>query len=95
MGVIKREQVTPSNQADEKPEKSLYVSDERIDRKGNAWKKQTVFIRNEHLGKIKVIAHFQKKTIQDIIDIALKEYFQKHFDNSEAMQEMIKKSGYK
>lgn len=95
MGVLKREQVTPQKQESQKPEKSLYISDERVDREGNAWKKQTVFIRNEHLGKMKVMGHFKKKSVQDIIDSALNEYFKKHFDDSAAMQEMIKKSGYK
>ncbi|MEZ5358822.1 MAG: hypothetical protein R3F48_08300 [Candidatus Zixiibacteriota bacterium] len=95
MGVLKREQVMPQKQTEQKPDKSLYISDERVDREGHAWKKQSIFIRNEHLGKMKVMSHFSKKSVQDIVDSALADYLKNHFDDSAAMQEMIKKSGNK
>ncbi len=94
MGVVKQSDVVQKNQKQDKPDSSMYIADEKVDRAGNAWKKKQIWIRTEHLGKMKVMAHFEKKKPQQIIDQALEEYFQSHFDDSMAMKKMVKKSGY-
>jgi predicted metal-dependent phosphoesterase TrpH len=94
MGIIKQEDIAKKATDQANPENSLYVADEKVDRNGNAWKKKQIWIRSEHLGKMKVLAHFEKKTTQVIIDQALEDYFRAHFDDSMAMKKMIKKSGY-
>ncbi|MCK5128057.1 MAG: hypothetical protein KAR42_17505 [candidate division Zixibacteria bacterium] len=75
-------------------DKSMYIADEKIDRKGNAWKKQAVWIRGEYLGKMKVISHFEKKDTQQILDEALSIYINRHWNDSMAVKKMIQKSGY-
>ena len=62
---------------DSVPERSIYFSDERIDREGNTWKRRSFWFRQEHLGKLKVIAHFQKKKTQVLIDRALRDFIEK------------------
>ena len=74
------------------PDKSLYFSNERIDRDGNTWKHQGFWFRQEHLGKLKVIAHFQKKKTQVLIDRAVQEFIERNWEETGVVQEMVKQS---
>lgn len=73
-------------------DKSIYVSDVKIDRNGESWKKKSYWFRQEHLGKLKAISHFKGKTSQELIVQALEEYVKKNWDNSVAMKKMVSKA---
>lgn len=76
----------------EPSDKSIIVSNARIDRAGNEWKRRPLWLRQEHLGKLKVMAHFHDTKIEALIDKALDDYIKANYDNSVAMKEMVKKS---
>jgi len=86
----KKEQKT--SEAADQSEKSIIVSDARIDRVGNEWKRKNLWIKQEHLGKLKVMAHFQDTKIEALLDKAIDDYIKKNFDNSMAMKKMVEKS---
>ena len=94
MGIIKQSQAAPKEQNMNDTDQSMIVADEKIDRDGNSWKREGVWIRSEHLGKMKVIGHFEKQSIQQIIDAALTQYIRANWDDSMAMKKMMKRSGY-
>jgi len=73
-------------------DKSIYVSDSRIDKSGQAWKRKTLWIRQEYLTKLKAIAHFENKTTQLLMDQALEEYVSRRWDNSRAMKRLVKQA---
>lgn len=70
----------------------MYVSDAKIDRDGVAWKKKGFWIREEHLGKLKVISHFQKKKTGELIDEAIAQYIRSSWDDSMAIEKMVKRA---
>ena len=74
----------------EQPDRTIIVSDARIDRAGNEWKRKSVWFRQEHLGKLKVMAHFRDTKVEALLDQALDDYLNKNFDNSMAMKQMVK-----
>jgi len=73
-------------------DRSVYVSDAKVDREGAGWRKRSFWFRQEHLGKLKVIAHLKGCSAQDLIDEALTEYIHNSFDNSMAMKKAVRKS---
>jgi len=74
-------------------DKSVYISDVHIDKNGQTWKKRAVWFRQEHLGKLKVIAHFESTKMQDLIDQALEEFVTKKLENSVAIRKLVKDKG--
>jgi hypothetical protein len=76
----------------EPSEKSIIVSNARIDRAGNEWKRKPLWLRQKHLGKLKVMAHFHGSKLEALIDQALDDYIKAKYDNSMAMKEMVEKS---
>lgn len=78
--------ITDKSEAD----KSMYVSDAKIDRNGVAWKKKLLWIREEHLGKLKVISHFKNKNTSELVDEALSGYIRSSWDDSMAVEKMVK-----
>ncbi len=73
-------------------ERSIMVSNARIDRAGNEWIRKSLWLRQEHLGKLKVMAHFHGSKTEALVDQALGEYIKKNYDNSMAMKKMVGKS---
>lgn len=73
-------------------DRSVYVSDAKVDRQGAGWKKTSFWFRQEHLGKLKVIAHLKGSSTQDLINEALTEYIQNSFDNSMAMKKAVRQA---
>ncbi len=90
MGII--DKVKGNSKEDPKSEKSVYVKDVRIDKAGKTWQRKAVWIREEYLGKLKVIAHFEDKPVQEIVDRALGFYLSEKWDKTGAMKKMIDKS---
>ncbi len=72
-------------------DKSIYVSNVKVDKKGCGWEKKSFWFRQEHLSKLNAISHFEKKSIQKVIDEALTEYIKKTWDNTKAMKKMVAK----
>ncbi len=89
MGIFSFGSKTDDGQKDEAPAKSVFFSNQRIDKQGRSWKKKSFWIRQEHLGKLKVMAHFKGKDIQVLLDRALKEYIAREYDESAAMKKMV------
>lgn len=73
-------------------EKSVCVSSAKIDKMGQAWKKESVWFRQELLGKLKVVAHFEGKSTEQLMDEALDKYVCDKFESSVAMRKMIGRS---
>lgn len=73
-------------------DRSVCVSNARIDRNGVEWQKKSLWLRGEYLGKLKVMAHFQDTKMETLVNKALGEYLAKNFDNSMAMKKMVAKS---
>lgn len=92
MGLMNWGKDKKSQAVAEPSEKSIFVSDARIDRAGNEWKRKTIWLRQEHLGKLKVIAHFHGTKSEALIDQALADYVKANYDNSMAMKKMVKKA---
>jgi TFIIF-interacting CTD phosphatase-like protein len=92
MSFVKKGQKAKEDSAIEEVDRSVIVSNARIDRAGNEWKRKALWVRQEYLGKLKVLAHFQSTKTEALLDQALSEYLQKNFDNSMAMKEMVAKS---
>lgn len=90
MGILKAKtgNSEKSNQSDQ--DKSMYISDSKIDRNGVAWKKKRLWIREEHLGKLKVIGHFKQKKTNELVDKAISQYIAQSWDNSMAIEKMVK-----
>ncbi len=72
-------------------EKSIYTTDAKVDKAGQSWKKKTVWIRQEHLSKLKMIGHFENKKTQQLLDEALSDYIANKWDNSMAMRKLVGK----
>ncbi|HOP07092.1 MAG TPA: hypothetical protein PLF13_07370 [candidate division Zixibacteria bacterium] len=71
------------------PEKSILVSNAKIDRDGVGWERKPIWLRQELLGKLKVVSHFEGKTIHQLIDEALGAYVQEKWDNTQARKKMV------
>lgn len=76
-------------------DKTICVSDSRIDRAGNAWKQKSLWLRQEHLGKLKVMEHFHETKIEVLIDRALGEYIKKNFEDKMSMEKMVQNAAGK
>lgn len=90
MAVIKASQVKIDQPEEGAPEKSIYVSNSKIDKNGEAWTKQAVWLRQEHLNKLKVIAHFQDKNLEQLLDDALGDFVNRIWDNTMAREKLVK-----
>jgi len=92
MGIFESNKDKKNDDAADQSDRSIMVSDVRIDRAGNEWKRKSLWFRQEHLGKLKVMAHFHGTKIEALIDQALDDYLKRNYDNSMAMRKMVKKS---
>ncbi len=92
MGFIKKGQKAKEDSAIAPIDRSVMISNARIDRAGNEWKRKSLWVRQEYLGKLKVMAHFQETKTEALLDRALGEFIQKNFDNSMAMKKMVAQS---
>lgn len=90
MVVIKASQVKIDQPEDGAPEQSIYVSNSKIDKNGEAWTKQAVWLRQEHLNKLKVVAHFQDKDLEQLLDSALGDFVNRIWDNTMAREKLVK-----
>lgn len=89
MAIIKASQFKTDQPKEGSPEKSIYVSNSKIDKDGEAWTKQTVWLRQEHCNKLKVIAHFQNKSIEQLLDGALGDFVTRIWDNTMARERLV------
>ncbi|MBN2227072.1 MAG: hypothetical protein JW763_06875 [candidate division Zixibacteria bacterium] len=90
MGIIKKSE--PKTASPEVGEKSIYISNVKIDRSGEGWSRKAVWIRQEHLGKLKAIAHFEGKEVDELIDVALQAYVSQKWDSSMAVKKLVEQS---
>ncbi len=90
MGILKAKTGNSEKSVKSDPDKSMYISDSKIDRDGVAWKKKGLWIREEHLGKLKVIGHFKQKKTNELVDEAISKYISQSWDNSMAIEKMVK-----
>ncbi len=90
MGIISK--LKEKRKGDDPDEKSIYVQDVRIDKKGVSWQRKALWIREEHLGKLKVIAHFGDKSLQDVLDCAIGTYIEEHWSKTGALEKLVKES---
>jgi hypothetical protein len=89
MAIIKGSQTKQDQPAESTPEESIYVSNTKIDKDGETWTRNAVWLRQEHLNKLKVIAHFQNKSIELLIDGALDDYCNRIWDNTMAREKLV------
>lgn len=89
MAIIKGSQVKMDQPEEGAPEKSIYVSDSKIDKDGEGWTRKTVWLRQEHFNKLKVIAHFQKKNLEQLLDGALGDFVNRIWDNTMARERLV------
>ena len=89
MAIIKGSQVKMDQPEEGTPEQSIYVSNSKIDKDGEAWTKQTVWLRQEHCNKLKVIAHFQNKSLEQLLDSALGDFVNRIWDNTMAREKLV------
>ena len=68
------------------------MSRDKIDRKGEIWRKHTFWFRKENLGKLKVLAHFEGVKIYQVIDRILQEYLEDNWDKSMAIKKLVAQS---
>jgi hypothetical protein len=92
MGAIIREKNGKQDTQGGVVDNSIYAADVKIDKTGVSWKKKTFWFRQEHLGKLKVIAHFENTTISELIDTALVEFVREKMDSSMAIKKLVKQS---
>jgi hypothetical protein len=92
MGILKRDSGKKGQLENDDSEKSIHVSNVKIDRNGQAWKYKTVWFRQEYLDKLKVMCHFEKKNEQQLIDIALEDFIRRRWNSSSAMKKMVEQS---
>ncbi len=92
MGIFGSDKNKKKDGSGETSENSIIISNARIDRAGNEWKRKSVWFRQEHLGKLKVMAHFRNTRVEALLNQALEEFLKKNYDNSMAMKEMVEKS---
>lgn len=87
MKLLKRDK---SKKSESKPvDKSVYASNVRIDKSGVQWKKESYWLKQELLGKLKVVAHFENTTIPKLVHQALEEYVINKFEGSVAIRKLI------
>ena len=92
MGILKRTKEKFNAGENSQDDKSIYVHNVRIDKNGETWQRKAFWIREKHLGKLKVIAHFQGKAMQDVLDTAIESYIKDHWDSTSAMKKLVGKS---
>lgn len=90
MGILGNKKDQQTSDSADQADRSIIISDVRIDRTGTEWKRKSLWFRQEHLGKLKVLAHFQDTKIEALLDKAIDDYLKKNFDNSMAMKKMVK-----
>jgi len=76
-------------------DRSVYVSNSKIDKEGQAWTRKSIWFRQDHLNKLKVIAHFERKTTQLLVDRALGEFISRTWDDTMARQKLVQQSDEK
>ena len=92
MVIIKGSQLKTDQLTGDAPEQSIYVSNTRIDKNGVAWIRKPIWLRQDYVNKLKVIAHFQGKTTQQLLDTCLGELITRVWDNTVAREEMVGKA---
>lgn len=95
MGILKKAMGIKDESDEEILDKSIYISNEKVDKAGNSWRKKSFWFRAEHLGKLKVISHFEGKTAEKLIDLALASYIRDKLDNSQAVKKLVAKKAPK
>ena len=95
MGILKKAMGINDKSDEEILDNSIYVSNEKVDKTGNSWRKKSFWFRQEHLGKLKVISHFEGKPPEKLIDEALAYYIRDKLDNSPAVKKLVGKSSPK
>jgi len=92
MGFVKKGRKAKEDSALAQIDGSVIVSRARIDRAGNEWQRKSFWVRQEHLGKLRVLAHFRETKTEVLLDRALNEFISRNFDNSMAIKRMAAKS---
>ncbi|MBU0983057.1 MAG: hypothetical protein KKA42_04255 [candidate division Zixibacteria bacterium] len=92
MAVLRSAKKRPAGPVVDSSDRSVVVSDARIDRNGVGWKRKSYWLRQEHLGKLRALAHFEGMTTETLIDRALGEFLTSNWDNSRAMRRVVSRS---
>ena len=89
MAIISKPREKKTNANAKTPEKSIRMTRSKIDRDGTAWSRKVIWCRQEHLGKLKVISHFQGKPIQELIDTSIEEFISRIWDCTIARKKLV------
>lgn len=81
----------PSNKQFD-PDKSVLVSDAKIDRAGVPWRKKAYWYRQEYISKLTALSHFQDVPVQQLLDDAVGRFIEKNWDNSLALKQTVENS---
>jgi len=92
MGIIKKEDRENKSSQSSGIDKSMYVSNIKIDRNGKTWRKKQIWVREEFLGKLQIMNHFNDKKTKQMVDEALDDYLKKNWDDSMAARKMVENS---
>ena len=92
MSISKTANLKKEKPATRTVDNSMYASQTKISKAGTAWKQKTVWFRKEHLNKLKVIAHFEDTTTDQLIDRAVGEFIAQTFDKSGALHKIVTKA---
>jgi hypothetical protein len=92
MAIIKGANLKQDQPVDSAPEHSIYVSNSKIDKNGVAWVRKMLWLRQDYVNKLKMIAHFQGKEIEQLIDSSLGELVNRVWDNTIAREELVGKA---
>jgi len=92
MAIIKGANLKQDQPAGSGPEQSIYVSNTKIDKNNVAWVRKAIWLRQDYVNKLKMIAHFHNKTIEQLIDSSLGELVNRVWDNTMVREEMVGKA---
>ncbi len=85
--------ITKTKNKDSQPiDKTIYGGDVKIGKDGVQWEKKSFWITTEQLNKLKVISHFDNKSVDKIVNKILKEYTEKKLANSMAIKKLVSQS---
>ncbi len=86
------EELQSMKEAQPQVAKSIKFEKEKVDRDGNAFKKTSYWLRKDHLNKLKVIAHFEDLSTEELVNKALGEYVAQAFDKSQVLKKLVTES---